>query len=265
MIYVSHLVADEEMQELIRQTKTGVESIDFSISDVLDHWKEHIAVYKRRLDDMGAGALTLHGPFLDLNPAAWDSMIREATFRRFAQSYEAARELGAKKIVYHSCFYPRVYFLEGWAERVSEFLNHFLEGRTDIEVALENVLDPKWEPLKEIAGQVEAENFGLCLDVGHANCYSKQPVEMWAQGLAPYLTHIHVHDNHGEKDEHLALGEGTIRWDAIQDILMQEEYRRKEDARKSANQKEITYTIECAKKEWILESWKKLSKIRDRH
>jgi sugar phosphate isomerase/epimerase len=24
--------------------------------------------------------------------------------------------------------------------------------------------------------------------------------------------HIHIHDNHGSSDEHLALGEGTINW-----------------------------------------------------
>ena len=204
---------------------------------------------------MGAAHLTLHGPFLDLNPAAYDSQIRQVTRLRFDQSYEAARELGVEKIIYHSCYYPQVYFLEGWAERVAEFMNQFLEGRSDIEVALENVLDPKWEPLKAVADQVEADNFGLCLDIGHANCYSAQPVEEWAQGLNPYLTHIHVHDNHGDRDAHLALGDGNLKWEKIQEIFMQEEKRRRE----TGCQKELTYTIECAKKEWILQSWEKLS------
>ena len=176
MIYASHLIADNEMQEIIEQTGMGVESIDFSIADVLDHWEEHLPEYKERFHVMGTAHLTLHGPFLDLNPAAYDSQIRQVTRLRFDQSYEAARELGAEKIVYHSCYYPQVYFLEGWAERVAEFMNQFLEGRSDIEVALENVLDPKWESLKAVADQVEADNFGLCLDIGHANCYSAQPV-----------------------------------------------------------------------------------------
>lgn len=55
----------------------------------------------------------------------------------------------------------RSIFWEGWAERVAEFINRFLEGRSDIEVALENVLDPKWEPLKAVADQVEADKFWL--------------------------------------------------------------------------------------------------------
>lgn len=255
MIYTSYLIADNEMQEIIEQTGMGVESIDFSIADVLDHWEEHLPEYKERLHAMGAAHLMLHGPFLDLNPAAYDSQIRQVTRFRFDQSYEAARELGAEKIVYHSCYYPQVYFLEGWAERVAEFINRFLEGRSDIEVVLENVLDPKWEPLKAVADQVEADNFGLCLDIGHANCYSAQPVEEWAQGLNPYLTHIHVHDNPGDRDAHLALGDGNLKWEKIQEIFIQEEKRRRE----TGCQKELTYTIECAKKEWILQSWEKLS------
>ena len=242
MVYASHLIADNEMQEIIEQTGMGVESIDFSIADVLDHWEEHLPEYKERLHVMEAAHLTLHGPFLDLNPAAYDSQIRQVTRLRFDQSYEAARELGVEKIIYHSCYYPQVYFLEGWAERVAEFMNQFLEGRSDIEVALENVLDPKWESLKVVADQVEADNFGLCLDIGHANCYSAQPVEEWAQGLNPYLTHIHVHDNHGDRDAHLALGDGNLKWKKIQEIFMQEEKRRRETGCK----KEMTYTIECA-------------------
>ena len=39
MVYASHLIADNEMQEIIEQTGMGVESIDFSIADVLDHWR----------------------------------------------------------------------------------------------------------------------------------------------------------------------------------------------------------------------------------
>jgi sugar phosphate isomerase/epimerase len=27
------------------------------------------------------------------------------------------------------------------------------------------------------------------------------------------FTHVHVHDNHGVKDEHLEVGTGTVDWD----------------------------------------------------
>ena len=40
MIYVSHLLRDEEMKELVEELQVGVESIEFSISENLDHLSE---------------------------------------------------------------------------------------------------------------------------------------------------------------------------------------------------------------------------------
>ena len=37
MIYISHLLPDDEMKEIISQTGVGIESIEFSIADNLDH------------------------------------------------------------------------------------------------------------------------------------------------------------------------------------------------------------------------------------
>lgn len=100
MIYVSHLICDEDMKELCCQYGTGVESIEFSISDNLDRLERKIELYQKRLGQMGNPPLTLHGPFLDLNPASFDSQIRKVTMERFDQCYQAGIRLGAEKIVY---------------------------------------------------------------------------------------------------------------------------------------------------------------------
>lgn len=113
MIYVSHLLCDEDMKELCCQYGTGVESIEFSISDNLDRLERKMERYQKRLEQMGNPPLTLHGPFLDLNPASFDSRIRKVTMERFDQCYQAGIRLGAKKIVYHSGMIPMVYFREG--------------------------------------------------------------------------------------------------------------------------------------------------------
>lgn len=247
MAYVSHLLMDEEMKEVIRKTGAGLESIEFSISENLDSLESKIRAYKERMEWMEVTDLTLHGPFLDLNPAAFDSQIQKVTELRFAQCYEAAEQLGAKKIIYHSCYCPQIYFLEGWAPRVAEFMNHFLEERKDIQVLMENVLDPKWQPMSEVADLVEAENFGICLDVGHANCYSKEDVCDWTRGLAPYIKHLHVHDNMGQRDSHSAVGKGNIPFTEIARILQGRE--------------EISWTVECNTKEDVLVSMARFGKF----
>lgn len=250
MIYISHLLPDEEMKELVSGTGMGVESIEFSISENLDHLEKTLEQYKKRLKVMGNPSLTLHGPFLDLNPAAFDSLIRKVTAWRFDQCYQAGKELGARKIVYHSGMIPTVYFKEGWADQVSRFFCDFMEGREGLEVVMENVLDQDWEPILDVYRKVDHPDFKLCLDIGHAHCYSQMPVLEWAEELAPYVGHVHVHDNSGDWDRHLGLGRGTIPYKEVLKLLPQTEER--------------TWTIECSHKEDALLCIKQIKEIEGR-
>ncbi len=47
-------------------------------------------------------------------------------------------------------------------------------------------------------------------DVGHAHCNSHTPVLKWIEALGNRIGYVHLHDNHGEADEHLGLGQETI-------------------------------------------------------
>lgn len=242
-IYISHLLPDEEMKELLEETGAGVESIEFSISENLDRLSESISIYQKRMISMGAKGLILHGPFLDLNPVAFDSEILRVTKLRFSQAYTAAQELGAKKIVYHTCYHPDIYYLIGWADRMADFFHEFLKDRKEIQVVLENVFDRQWQPLLDVKRKVQEANFALCLDIGHANCYSHLPVTEWVKNLSPCIGHMHVHDNMGEKDSHLALGQGSIEVEKVFEKV---------------NMSKYSYTIECNTKEDVRESWRKL-------
>lgn len=241
MIYISHLLPDEEMKELVEETGAGIESIDFSMSENLDRLSESVRIYKKRMNDIGTDDLTLHGPFLDLNPVTFDSEIRKVTMHRFEQVYTAAQELGAKKIVFHTGFHPDIYFLIGWADRMADFFHEFLDGRCDIQIVLENLYDREWEALTEVKQKMHESNFRLCLDIGHANCFSPIPVTEWARQMSPYIGHVHVHDNFGDKDSHLALGNGNID---VKQVFR--EIREKETC---------TYTIECNNKEDVRTSF----------
>lgn len=245
MIYFSHLLNDEDMKEIIKDTHMGVEGIEFSIAENLDCFEDTLCSYKERLKNMNCKNLILHGPFLDLNPMAYDRLIVEATKKRYEQAYKAAEILGASRIIFHSGYVPSVYFLTGWADRMADFYNRFLEDKGDsIEILMENVLDPEPAPLLEVAQKVSHPAFGLCLDVGHAHCYSKASCKEWAETLAPQLRHLHIHDNLGDRDSHLAIGKGNI---PFYDILAAQDGRA-----------DISCTIECNLKEDVMESFRRL-------
>lgn len=98
-----------------------------------------------------------------------------------------------------------------------------MEGRGDgISVCLENVFDPEYAPLAEIVRGVDHPAFGLCLDIGHANCFSPYPAEEWLWELYPYIRHFHLHDNHGKRDEHLGIGQGDLPWASIFRFIREE-------------------------------------------
>ncbi len=248
MIYISHLIPDNELRELIAQTGAGVESIEFSVAENLDHLKETLSSYKERLKTLGTDDVILHGPFLDLNPVSYDREIRRVSMLRYAQAYEAARELGAGKIVYHSCMYPDIYYAQGWAERAADFYREFLETRRDVEVVVENVYDRELMLLVDMVEEIEAPNFHLCLDVGHANRFAGAvSLKEWARQMHAYVTHVHLHDNDGAWDSHKALGEGTVPLDVLGKYLEPGPGR--------------TYTIECGSREAVLKSFQILEKL----
>ena len=74
--------------------------------------------------------------------------------------------------------------------------------------------------------------------MGHAHCYSEISVLEWAKELAPYVGHVHIHDNAGDRDSHLGLGKGTIPWEKVLKLL--------------PCTKERTWTIECSNKEDVI-------------
>lgn len=245
MIFISDLLPEKDMKQVLQKTGAGVESIEFSISDSLDHLEDKIKEYRSRMEYYGVTDLTLHGPFLDLNPMSYDSQIQKATEYRYAQAYDAGVRLGAKKIIYHTGFIPTVYYLEGWAQRMADFWNSFMGSRTEMQVLMENLLDPFPEPIKQVKDMVGVPNFKLCLDIGHANCYSNISPVKWAECFGDQIGHVHIHNNHGDRDAHLALTNGTI---PVNEILS--------SIKKYSP--DVTYTIECNTLNDVLSSYESL-------
>jgi sugar phosphate isomerase/epimerase len=56
------------------------------------------------------------------------------------------------------------------------------------------------------------DGIGFTLDIGHAHTVGKVREFLAVLSTA---NHIHIHDNHGTADQHLALGEGTIPWEEV--------------------------------------------------
>ena len=156
-------------------------------------------------------AMVLHAPFNELFPAAIDPKARELAMSRFNQAAELALSFGIKKMVVHSGYVPFVYFKEWQVPRSIEFWTEFMADKPDdFEIAIENVLDDEPYMLADIAKGADDPRIGLCYDCGHANIVGEAGQDEWLETMAPYLKHVHIHNNDGKMDYHRGFTEGTL-------------------------------------------------------
>lgn len=108
-----------------------------------------------------------------------------------------------------------------WSPRALEFSITALEhlrafaNPLGVKLLVENLQNEVTEPahIMEILTSGHFKDIGACLDVGHAHLGAGEAATL--DTLKPLLRSSHLHDNHGERDEHLWPGEGDIAWDEV--------------------------------------------------
>lgn len=202
----------EAVGEICKRKGLGVEIQSFSHPDYLLKDDQGLDKHKRFYGKISPKAL--HGPFADLSPGSPDRLIREVTKKRFEFAHKYARLLGATHIILHHGYVPGTSGYRGWLKRSLQFWQDFLADKSpEIVFYLENLLEPDGELMGEVVSQADHPNLRICFDVGHAFCHGKIPLEQWVKDLGPLIGYVHLHDNNGDVDAHLSLGEGKLPLD----------------------------------------------------
>ncbi|MEW6263770.1 MAG: sugar phosphate isomerase/epimerase family protein [Thermodesulfobacteriota bacterium] len=172
----------------------------------------------RKLDQAGLKP-TVHGPFMDLAPGAADRLILEATRRRMDQSLETAALFHPLHVVYHANYDETRYgdSPDRWLETSLETWRPLSRRARELGfgLVLENVYENGPEELARLLEALAPEGVGFCLDVGHATVFGRASIMAWLEALRVRLAALHLHDNHGRYDEHLAIGRGRIDFQAL--------------------------------------------------
>ncbi len=114
---------------------------------------------------------------------------------------------------------------DGWSQRTMEYAEAALEHLgafarpLGVRVLVENLVSEPTTPehLVTILELGHLDSIGVCLDLGHAHI--TVGVNEAITVLNQRIISMHVHDNHGTKDEHLWPGDGTIEWAAVRDAV----------------------------------------------
>ena len=241
-VYISTISTDAV--RVAQEYGLGLEIAEYCTAWNMDEKFQGVdGVVKKKLE--GIWGCTLHAPYNELFPCAIDKKARELAAYRYRQATDLAKRYGATKVVIHGGYNPRIYFPVWYVEQSILFWKDFLEEDPGVQIVLENVLedDPQW--LLDIVKGVDDPRLRLCLDIGHVNAYSSVPVMDWLEAWAPFISHFHIHNNDGSRDQHNALTDGTIEIEKLLD-------------RAQALCPEATYTLELMKDkpsvEWLAEN-----------
>lgn len=171
-------------------------------------------------------AVTIHAPFLDLNPGALDPLVREVTWTRLSRTLELATTLQARVVVVHPGFdlWHYDHKPQLWLNQALPFFRELLAlaEASGTRLAVENIFETRIDSLVELVTGLDHPLCGYCFDVGHWNLFAESTdMAAWLAEIADRLFHLHLHDNCGRTDQHLPLGAGTIDFAPLNALLSQ--------------------------------------------
>lgn len=249
-------IVDETLTEAVERerVRTNLELALFALPEFLDGGSEKyvgkVADFKKK----NRIRLALHGPFIDLAFHSRDKKIAEVTRERYLRAIEIARRLGAVYLVLHSTYNPYIAnptYFDRWLAKSLEFWPEILEiaASNDVRLVLENIWDDRPDYMKELLACLDSQALKVCLDLGHLSLFSKASYKDWFDVFGDDILVMHIHNNHGKYDDHLALDDGEFDYGDFIGWVQKNGY-------------DPIYTLEVSKKEYVKTSRKFLKKNR---
>ena len=183
------------------------------------NWKEHLDNIRRHAEKLCVRFIQAHAPMG--KPLADESGdFCRATIR----SIESCGMLGIDKIVVHSGYRKNLTREETFLENKAFFEKLFpVTEKFGVNILVENfdkmhVEDMYWidnaADLRDLIDFVDHPLLHACWDTGHGNM-QETPQDEALRILGHHVYALHVQDNYGDKDAHMAPFFGTLNLDSL--------------------------------------------------
>ena len=157
---------------------------------------------------LGLDVIFAHLGYQGINNLWLDNEEGEALVTRFKSDLDICKANGLDLVIMHvTSKFEAPGPNEIGLKRLTDIVEYAKE--LGIRVAFENT---------KIKGYLEfivdnIPNAGICLDVGHLHAHFND--ELPFDKFVNKIFAVHLHDNHGTKDEHLRPFEGTLDWNGL--------------------------------------------------
>ena len=170
---------------------------------------------------------TIHSPFIDLNIASLNPAMADFSADEIKRSIDLANMIDSNIVVVH----PGTIGFNGRGEEdlIYQISEEHLKDIGDyakdngVDACIENlpnIVDFMFMDVNQLNDTLVKLDLPMTLDIGHAHTNGFTPDEIYFDSIK----HIHVHDNPGDDDTHLALGDGTFDVNGFFDVFTKNKY-----------------------------------------
>lgn len=182
-------------------------------------------IEKRFMEISGSYDLeySVHAPLSDINIGSLNPSMREASLQEVLLAIGCCRRMGIDLITIHPGFITPLgqHDREAVIRETRRSLREIDKAATEngVVAALENMprmpITTCTEPV-ELLSLLEGTSLKVCFDIGHAHTNGNIDEFVKHRSL---FANIHIHDNDGTSDQHMAIGEGKIDFPRVINAL----------------------------------------------
>lgn len=219
------------IEEIKKTRKMGFDYIEICIETPTDNnllMKNKVKI-KKHLKNFSYNPIGHTSWWYDLSSPY--EVVRKSWIKQAKNDITTAHALGIELLNFHFMVLsnlllkyekPRQVILKNYIQSL-KLLSDFAESK-GVAIMLENG-EEKFEHYRYVLDRVPEVK--VHFDVGHAFISGKiKTIRKFTSYFEERIAHIHIHDNHGEKDEHLALGKGKINWKQVVSLLKKVDYNK---------------------------------------
>ncbi len=181
--------------------------------------RQRLARSLRRFERISAHGPLGNASIASINPGIWRESVRQ-----HVAAVELAHDLGVGVLVVHPGDLRDRRFKVDALHLSCEALNKITARAAElgVSVAVENCgpyhagIDQTTDDLATIVRSLGPHG-SVCIDTGHAAVNDN--AEELIASLGSAVAHMHLHDNHGARDEHLPIGAGSIDFSRYVPVL----------------------------------------------
>ncbi|MBR4504428.1 MAG: sugar phosphate isomerase/epimerase [Candidatus Methanomethylophilaceae archaeon] len=194
------------------------------VFEEFDHWEifseafHSVLYHADEMEDILPSydmSYSIHAPICDVNVAAVSDCMREASINEIVRTAEIAADLDIRLVTVHPGLHSlSVAGLERHTIEIAKDSMKYLSRAAEeygVTMAIENMPSKPYflgRTAAQLAELIEGTDLSVCFDIGHANTAGQ--IDAMIDAFKGRIANVHIHDNMGDDDSHLTIGDGNI-------------------------------------------------------